>query len=69
MDWVQAQKVDPAIGQVAAWIESKKVDTVKVVEEMPPELKQYLRQKRQLCLCEKESCIDVEVELDRDHNE
>ena len=32
MDWVQAQKV-------VTWIESKKLDTVKMGEEMSPELK------------------------------
>ena len=52
MDWVQAWKVDPAINQVVTWIESKKLDTVKVGEEMSPELKQYLRQKGQMCLQE-----------------
>ena len=50
MDWVQAQKVDPTINQVVTWIEDKKLDTVKVGEEMSQELKQYLRQKEQLCL-------------------
>ena len=41
---------DPAINHVVTWIEDKKLDTVKVDEEMSQELKQYLRQKRQLCL-------------------
>ena len=64
MDCIQAQKVDPAINQVATWIESKKLDTVKVGEEMSPELMQYSRQ-RDSCACEKESCIDMKVKLDR----
>ena len=34
MDSVQAQKVDPVINQVVTWIESKKLDTMKVGEEM-----------------------------------
>ena len=52
MDWVQAQKADPAINQTVTWIESKKLDTVKVGKEMCPELKQSLRQKGQVCLQE-----------------
>ena len=51
-DWVQVLKADPVINQVVIWIESKNLDTVKVGEEMSPELKQYLRQKGELCLQE-----------------
>ena len=49
-DWVQAEKVDPAINQVITWLDDKRLDTVKVGEEMSQELKQYLRQKGQLHL-------------------
>ena len=52
MDWVQAQKADLPINQVVTWIEDKKLDTVKVGEEMFQDLEQYLRQKGQLCLQE-----------------
>ena len=33
-DWVQAQKVNPTISQVFSWMKSKKLDTVKVGDEM-----------------------------------
>ena len=49
-NWVQAQKVDPTINQVVTWMENKKLDTVKVGDEMTQELKQYLRQWGKLCL-------------------
>ena len=48
MEWVQAQKVDPAINQVITWTENGKLDTVKVSDEMSQEVKLYLRQKGQL---------------------
>ena len=50
MDWAQAQKVDPTINQVITLLEDKKLDTLKVGEEMSQEFKQYLRRKGQLCL-------------------
>ena len=37
-NWVQAQKVDPTINQVGTWMEGKKLDTVKVGDEMSQEL-------------------------------
>ena len=46
----QAQKVDPTINQVVAWMESKKLDTVKTSDEMSQEMRQYLRQWEKLCL-------------------
>ena len=49
---VQDQKVDPTINQVVTWMENKKLDTVKVGDEMSQELKQYLRQWGMLCLRE-----------------
>ena len=49
-DWVQAQKADPTINQVITWMENKKLETVKMGEEMSHELKQYLRQRGKLCL-------------------
>ena len=52
-DWVQAQKADPTINQVLTWLEDNKLETVKVDKEMSKELKQYLRQKGQLCLWER----------------
>ena len=51
-DWVQVQKVDPTINQVVTWMESKKLDTVKLGEEKSQELKQYLMQRGKLCLWE-----------------
>ena len=51
-DWVQGQKEDPTINQVVTWVESKKLDTVKMGDEMSQELKQYLRQRGKLCLQE-----------------
>ena len=36
--WVWAQKVDPTINQVVTWMENKKLETVKVGEEMSHEL-------------------------------
>ena len=51
-DCVQAQKVDPAISLVITWLEDKLLGTAKVGKEMSPELRQYLRQKEQLCLQE-----------------
>ena len=50
MEWVQAQKADPAICQVITWIKVEEVGTVKVSEEMSQEVKPYLRQVGQLCL-------------------
>ena len=38
--------------QVTTWIENGKLSTAKVSEEMSQEVKQYLRQKGQLCLKE-----------------
>ena len=32
--WVQAQKLDPNINQIVAWMESMKLDTVKMSDEM-----------------------------------
>ena len=49
-DVVQAQKVDPTVNQVVTWVESKKLDTVKVGDEMSHELKQHLRQRGKLFL-------------------
>ena len=49
-DWVQAQKADPTINQVVAWMESKKLDTAKMSDAMSQELRQYLRQWEKLCL-------------------
>ena len=51
-DWVQAQKTDPTISQVIIWMENKRLETVKVGEEMSHELTQYLRQRGKLCLQE-----------------
>ena len=51
-DWVQGQRTDPTINQVITWLESKKIDSVKVGEEMSQELKQYLRQWGKMCLWE-----------------
>ena len=51
-DWVQTQKADPTTNQVVTWLESKKMDAVKMGEEMSQELKQYLRKWRKLCLQE-----------------
>ena len=39
VDWVQAQKVDPTINQVVTWMEGKKLETVKMGEEVLHELK------------------------------
>ena len=50
MEWVQAQKADSVISQVTTWIENGKLSTMKISEEMSQEVKQYLRQKGQLCL-------------------
>ena len=55
-DWVQAQKADPAINQIITLLEDKKLDTVKVGKEMSQDLKQYLRQKWQVCLWEGVLC-------------
>ena len=52
MEWVQAQKTNPAISQVIIWINAKEVSTMKVSEEMSQEVKPYLQQKGQLCLKE-----------------
>ena len=52
MEWVQAQKANPAISQVITWIKAEEVGTVKVSEEMSQEKKPYLRKKGQLCLKE-----------------
>ena len=38
-NWVQAQKANPTINQVVTWMESEKLDTVKVGDEMSQELK------------------------------
>ena len=38
-DWVQAQTADPTINQVVAWMESKKLDTVKMSDVMSHELR------------------------------
>ena len=51
-DWVPAQKDDPTINQVVTWLESKKLDTVKLSDEMSQELKRYLRQWGKLYLQE-----------------
>ena len=67
-DWVQAQKADPSINQVITWIENKKLDTVKVGDEMSYGLKQYLRQRGKLCLWE--GVLSWHVNPARqDHNE
>ena len=50
MEWVWAQKADPVISVVTTWIGDGKLSTMKVSEEMSQEVKQYLRQKGQLCL-------------------
>ena len=50
--WVQAQKMDPTINKIVAWMERKKLDTVKMRGEMSQELRQYLRQWEKLCLQE-----------------
>ena len=52
MEWVQAQKANPAISQVITWIKAEEMGTVKVSKEMSQEVKPYLRQKGQLCLKE-----------------
>ena len=52
MDWVQAQKMDPAIKQVITSLETKRLDTVIVDEEISQELKLHWRQKGQLCIQE-----------------
>ena len=51
-NWVQTKKPDWAISQVTTWIEDGKLSSLKVSEEMSQEIKQYLRQKGQLCLKE-----------------
>ena len=68
MEWVWAQKADPVISQVTTWIEDGKLSTMKVSEEMSQEVKQYLRQKGQLCLKEGIlfQCIS---QTPRDHSE
>ena len=38
MDWVQAQKADPAINQVITWLEDRRLDTMKVDKGMSQEL-------------------------------
>ena len=50
MEWVLAQKANPAISQVITWIKTKKVDAVKISEEMSQEVKTYLIHLIQLCL-------------------
>ena len=52
MEWLWAQKADLAISQVTTWMEAKELSTVKVSDEMSQDVKQYLRQKGQLCLKE-----------------
>ena len=42
------QKANPVISQVTTWIEDGKFSTMNVREDMSQEVKQYLRQKRQL---------------------
>ena len=49
-EWVQAQKADPATGQVITSLKAEEVGTVKVSKELSQEVKLYLRQKTQLCL-------------------
>ena len=51
-DRVQAQKADLTIQHVVTWMESKKLETVNMGEEMLHELKQNLRQGGKLCLQE-----------------
>ena len=60
MDWVQAQKAVSTINQVITWLEDKKLETVKVGEEMSQELKQYLRQTGTAVPMRQKSCIDME---------
>ena len=48
-DWVRAQKADPTITQVVTWMENKKLETMKVDEQMSYKLKQYLRQRGKPC--------------------
>ena len=62
-DWVQVQKADTTINHVVTQMESKKLESVKVDEEMSYELKQNLRQRGMLC-CEKEFCIGIFIKLD-----
>ena len=67
MEWVQAQKANPAISQVITWIKAEEVGTVKVSEEMSQEVKPYLRQRGQLCL--KDSVLyQCRSQTWRDHN-
>ena len=61
--WVWPLKADPTINQVITWIENKRMETVKVGEEMLYELKQYLR-KGGGCVSENEFCIDRVFKLD-----
>ena len=63
-NWVQAQKADPTINQVVTWMESEKLDTVKVGDEMSQELKQYLRQQGEAVFVKKGFCIGMVIELD-----
>ena len=49
-EWVWARKADLAISQVTTWIEAEEVGIVKVSRGDVPGVKQYLRQKGQLCL-------------------
>ena len=49
-DWIQAQKADPAINQVVTCMGNKKLETMKVGEDMLHALKQYLKQRGKLCL-------------------
>ena len=76
-EWVHAQKADPAINQVITWIKDGKHSTVKVSEEMSQEVKQYLRQKGQLCLKEgvlywcrsqtQRDCIELQLVVPPDY--
>ena len=69
MDWVWVQKADPIIHQVTTtWIGDGKFNTVKVSGELCQEVKQYLRQKGQLCL--KEGVMyQCRNQTQKDHNE
>ena len=65
---VWAQKADPVISQVTTSIEDGKLSSLKVSEEISQEVKQYLRQKGQLCL--KEGVLyQCRSQTQRDHNE
>ena len=67
-NWVQAQKVDHTINQVVALMKSKKLETVKMSDEMSQELWQYLRQWEKLCLWEG-VLYQWSIQARWDHNE